>query len=420
MMSRSILLVLLALCIGCGESLEPDQTAENIRLGREAAASAFQGLNEGNVQHYLDQIILAASFRPNHPQIEFHKARAFVLNGDTTSALSTLEGLAEMGVAMSLEDPVLGALRALEAGRSVEQRLIQNKNPVQTSRIVFKGNDPNLQPEGIARHQNRWLLASVHQNKIVWEDGSLFASTAPRSSMGMKISGASLWAANTSTPEGGSAPEEVGHSVLSEFDLATGALKASYSVSDSLSHWFGDLEIGPSGEVYVSDSNAPGVYVLKNGVLEPLVVGNPFSSPQGLAFSKGTLYVADYSAGIFAVDVVKKTAHLLKTPLNTSLLGIDGLYAYQSGQSETKLVAIQNGMIPPRVVTLELGNPRTITAVHTVDSNLPEYSDPTLGFVENDSLFYMANSQWPLFSPDASPADSLLRQAPIILGFPLM
>lgn len=412
-------MLFLALLVGCQNEYEMDPTAQNIRDGREAASAAFQGLNQGDLPTYLREIQRASLLRPNHPQIEFHKARAFILNGDTLNALTTLSNMAEMGIAMTLDDPALAGLRDVDAGREIEQRLVENATPFQTSRVVFHAGDPNLQPEGIAKHDNKWLFASVHQNKIVWEDGSLFANTSPQSSMGMKVFGSSLWVANTATLEGGATPENVGQSTLSEFDLNTGELIASYSVADTLSHWFGDVEVGPNGDVYVSDSNAPGVYVLRNNKLEALVIGDPFSSPQGLAFAGGKLFVADYSAGIFEVDITNQSASLLKYQPNMILLGIDGLYAHGTSTSGTGLVAVQNGMVPPRVVYLELGEPRTITSLRVLDSNLPQYSDPTLGVVMGDSLFYMANSQWPLFSPNATSADSLQRLPPMILGVPL-
>ena len=160
-----------------------------------------------------------------------------------------------------------------------------------------------------------------------------------------------------------------------------------------------------------SFSGRPGVYEVVGGELQRISVGDRFTSPQGIAYLNDRLYVADYSVGIFRVNLETGQTHLLKGWEGVLLLGIDGLMPYRNG-----LIAIQNGMAPPRVIFVELLTPSQIGTVVTIEWSHPDYNDLTLGFVENDTLFYMANSQWPLFG---SNADSTLRKPSIILGLPL-
>ncbi|MDA1028150.1 MAG: hypothetical protein O3B41_03745 [Bacteroidetes bacterium] len=402
---------LVLLLAGCAQKQPGDPTAERIREGRLAASAAFSALEEGNLADFLEGLKRATKLRPAHASLEYHLGRAYLMNGDTLSALSTFENLAKMGVYVSFDDPDLVGLRAISVGQDLEFRLLRNNNPKVASARAFVGSDPNFQAEGIARVDGKWLMASVRQNRIAWNDGATLVDLSPRSALGMKTFENHVWVAATATQEGGASPELVGSSQIVKIDLSTGVVDLAISPKDTLNHWFGDVEISPAGEVFVSDSQAPGIYKVEEDQLIPLSVGDPFTSPQGIAYLNKRLYVADYAAGIFHVDPSTGSAHLIDAGVGVTLLGIDGLIAYDGG-----LIAIQNGMVPPRVIFVELLTPTTIGAVVTLESNHPDYHDPTVGFVSNDSLFYMANSQWPLFSPSA---DSTLRKPSIILGLPL-
>lgn len=402
---------LLLFFVGCAQIESKDLTAERIREGRLAANTAFLALEEGNLADFLVNLKRATDLRPTHASLEYQLGRAYLMNGDTLSALSTLENLVKMGVYISFDDPVLSGLRALPVGQDLELRLLKNNDPKVASTPAFTGSDPNFQAEGIARVDGKWLMASVHQNRIAWNDGETFVDLRPRSALGMKAVENHVWVATTATQEGGASQELVGSAQIVKVDLSSGKIELAISPSDTLNHWFGDVEISPSGEVFVSDSQAPGIYKVEEDQLIPLSVGDPFTSPQGIAYLNERLYVADYAAGIFQVDPSTGSTHLIDAGAHLTLLGIDGLIAYDRG-----LIAIQNGMVPPRVIFVELLTPTTIGAVVTLESNHPDYHDPTVGFVSNDTLFYMANSQWPLFSPSA---DSTLRKPSLILGLPL-
>jgi hypothetical protein len=91
-------------------------------------------------------------------------------------------------------------------------------------------------------------------------------------------------------------------------------------------------------------------------------------------------------------------------------MGIDGLKA-----GGGYLWGIQNGTNPTRVVRIRVSGDR-IREVRAFDVGHPDHSDPTLGVVRNDTLFYVANSQWPLFGPEAGEG---VRQPPLVLALPL-
>ena len=74
---------------------------------------------------------------------------------------------------------------------------------------------------------------------------------------------------------------------------------------------------------------------------------------QGLAFSEDgrQAWVADWTTGLFHLDLRPVCVTPVATPPGTTLLGIDGLYRVGAGQL---ILAIQNGIAPHRIVALDL------------------------------------------------------------------
>ena len=413
-MMRSILVLLVTLFfVGCSAQNEkPFTAADNVRAGQAHTSSAFEALGEEDFETFLSEMQAANEYRPLHPSLMLHLARAYVLTGDTESAIEVLTQLSETGMSVGLERPAFEDLAADSRFQQITDRIAENANPVVRSDTVFQGSDANFQPEGIERIDGRWLFGSVHQNRVAWEAAtSLIESDDMWSGMGMQRSGNFLWVASTATAEGGADELSIGSSKVMRVILSSPNLISSYAPADTLDHWFGDLVVSDSGKVYISDSQAPGIYSVTKTGFRRLITGDPFTSPQGIALLDGKLYLADYSAGVFEVDLETKEARLLQAPEGAVLLGIDGLEVHGSD-----LIAIQNGTNPTRVLRIHLGLDGNIESVDVLEQRHPAHSDPTLGIVRNDTLFYLANSQWPLFSEGA---DESLRKAPIVLGLPL-
>jgi hypothetical protein len=138
-----------------------------------------------------------------------------------------------------------------------------------------------------------------------------------------------------------------------------------------------------------------------------------FVSPQGLAFSgdERHLFMADYSSGLFEIDVrTKKVVHL--PPLEgATLLGIDGLYFYNG-----TLIGVQNGVAPWRVVQMFLSDGfKRVERLKIIEANNPVFDEPTLGVLVKNSFYFVANSQWGLVDEKGQlgPADKLAD--PIVL-----
>jgi hypothetical protein len=131
--------------------------------------------------------------------------------------------------------------------------------------------------------------------------------------------------------------------------------------------------------------------------------GGGLRSPGGLALSadEKLLYVADWANGLAVVDLAARTLSWIRPPAGATVLGIDGLIRHAGA-----LLAIQNGVNPPRIQRLRLAlDGRSLTSAQTLERAVKEWDEPTLGAVVGDELFYVATSQWPRYGQDGKPAD---------------
>jgi hypothetical protein len=155
------------------------------------------------------------------------------------------------------------------------------------------------------------------------------------------------------------------------------------------------------------------VYVLRQGTdeLKMFVEGEPFISPQGLDFTadQSKLFVADYSKGIFLVDL--KSKQVTNIVADFTLLGIDGLYSYRN-----QLICVQNGVTPQRIVLYSLNKSLTrIDSFEVIEANNPFFDEPTLGVLVKNVFYFVANSQWASIDQNGKlAADDKLKE-PLVL-----
>jgi len=80
-----------------------------------------------------------------------------------------------------------------------------------------------------------------------------------------------------------------------------------------------------------------------------------------------------------------------------ALQGTDGLYWYRG-----RLIAVQNGLVPERVVSFTLNARRTQISAEQLRESGTTDLDPTHGVVVDGSLYYIANSGWNELGSDGS------------------
>jgi len=326
---------------------------------------------------------------------------------DTAETIRALTQLADLGLSLDVAaDSDFALVRDAPALRPVLHRLAANAAPAQRSTVAATLPQDDFYPEGISHDPARgvWYLASVRHRKVtrltrngvaenLIKEGqdSLWAVLGVRADP----STGTLWVTSAAIPQMiGYLPSDQGRSGIFAFDLATGRLKARYLLPASTTgHLLGDLVVAPNGDVYATDSQDPAIWrVLKgSGQVQEFLRHPLFRSLQGPVVdpSGRTLYVADYSLGVLAVDLNTREVTALPAPPRSTGLGIDGLAWYQGG-----LIGVQNGVTPARIVriTLDPGG-RRISAIDLLDHHALA-TEPTIGTVWGKSFFYVANSQW--------------------------
>lgn len=161
----------------------------------------------------------------------------------------------------------------------------------------------------------------------------------------------------------------------------------------------GDVSVG-GGNVFVSDSRNGAVYRLRRGAkaLETLVVPGIGKSAQGSALDPTgkRLVVADYSQGLFAIDLATKQ----RTPLledGKPLRGLDGLIRVGD-----RYFAIYNGSSPARLIHFRLAG----DAVVDGDAVRVALPDPTQLVASRGQLLVVADAGWEAAAkPGAGPRD---------------
>jgi sugar lactone lactonase YvrE len=218
--------------------------------------------------------------------------------------------------------------------------------------------------------------------------------------------GRTLWASSSAVPEmRGFTAADKGRGFLAAYDLATRKLRRTYALpADGRAHVLGDFILAADGAIFVTDSAAPVIWRLASAGdhLEKWLERADFKSLQGLALTADgrSLYVADYSRGLWRIDVATRAAVLLPAPAGTALRGLDGIYTAPGG-----LVAVQNGINPQRVVLISLTDRGPVDGVKALLAGHAAMSDLALGQIVNGRFHFIANSGWALFEdPKAAPA----------------
>lgn len=407
------------------------QTSAEMAAGRIAEKQAVADYQAKNFPAFLENIKKTNDLRPNHSRLIYNLAVAYALNGKNDDALNSLERLAKMGLVFQIEkDQNFKNLAVDEKFKMIQQQMNQNRQPLNNSKKAFSLNQKELITESIAYNpqSKTFYISSIHQRKIISitsngeETDFSTESDGLWSVSGMKVDEKRqiLWVCSSVFPQmKGFKKDDDGKSGIFKYDLKTGKLLNKYLLSnESEKHALGDLVLNKQGDVFATDSISPYIYFIdsKSDKLEVFIKSDLFSSLQGLTFApdEKTIFVADYGKGIFKLDMQNKTINQLKPASNITLLGLDGLYFHNA-----KLIGIQNGINPQRVVSFKLDHSANeIIDYNLLEANHIDFNEPTLGVIIGDELFYIANSQWELVNEKAELQIEKLKN-PVILKIKL-
>jgi hypothetical protein len=414
-------------------SAPSDDPPKTARYYRQQAAAAYKAKDYALA---IDNLKKALELIPDHPTLFYNIAAISALQGKKSDAIAGLTKVAAMGLALHPEkDGDFDSIKDSAEFKTVLGKFESNKAPVINSTTAFTIHEKGLITEGLAYDSvsETFFVSSVHKRRILAVNKNFEARTFADeqaglwSVLGMKVDAKRrlLWATTTAFPQMVNFnKDDENTSAVLKFDLTTGRLIKRYVLPNKpKGHGLGDLTIDTNGNVFTTDSLTPAVYVIhpekdkEKDEIELFLENDGFVSPQGLAFSgdERRLFMADYSTGLFDIDVrTKKVVHL--PPLEgATLLGIDGLYFYRGS-----LIGVQNGVAPWRLVRIALSDDfKRVERLQVVEANNPVFNEPTLGVIVKDSFYFIANSQWGLVDDKGQlgPADKLAD--PIILKMKL-
>ena len=428
--NKSIALLILLFIVLLGPW--PGAFAQNSQDVRQYVQKARAAYKEKNYAAVIENMKLALGLRPNYGPYSYSLAKGYALNGNKDEAFNWLNRLANMGLIFPVAgDEDFASIKDTDEFKTIVRRFENNAQPVGHSTTAFTVHEKGLVPEGIAYDPvgKTFYLGSVYQRKILTinsaGDARDFSSEADGlwSVMGMRVDAGRrlLWVCTASHPQMMNFKDgEKGVSGIFKYDLRTRKLVKKYLLpAEAKPHWLGDLVLNSRGDVFTSDSLTPAIYVLdhEKDELELFLESDAFVNPQGLAFStdEKRMFMADYLKGVFVIDVKTKQHSLLKPAAATTMFGIDGLYYYKG-----KLIGVQNGVKPNRLVEISLNNgANEVEKFEVIEANNPTFDEPTLAVLAGDTLFYIANSQWGMIDEKGKLAAYEKLRDPIVLKLKL-
>ena len=123
------------------------------------------------------------------------------------------------------------------------------------------------------------------------------------------------------------------------------------------------------------------------------------------------LLIADYSVGLYRIDLRTKEVSLVAMPEGLTLIATDGLAL--SGDGAVWLV--QNGVTPSRLVRLELTPDwRAIAGASVEAANLADMDQPSGLAMGDDAVLLIQQSQWGRFDGDGQPVAG--RADPVVIS----
>jgi sugar lactone lactonase YvrE len=427
MSTRRLSLLLLALLLSAAAAVPADDAQARARSA-EFDRKMREAYGQKDWPAVLENAQKAEELRPGTPRLVFNLASAHARLGHAEEAARLLEGLLSRGLDFDIsDDPNYTAVIATPPFQALAKHAAELEKPMGKSEVAFRIPEKDLLTEGIAWDPatRSFFISSVHRRKIVRRaaDGSVsdFISSGQDGIDGVLALRVDpkrrlLWACSAALPQvAGLPPDRRGSSGVFAYDIDKRTLVGKYDLPrDGKEHALNDLTIGPHGELYLTDSLSSGVYVLTPGgrTLEEFIAPGIFRSPQGLAFSKDgkRLIIADWSEGLWAVDPATKKREPVAVPAGVELIGIDGL-----ASREDELFVVQNLVRPHRVARLRLDASGTrVLSGEILDAADPEFSEPTLDVIADNTLYVIAKSQWGLFDEKGGVALEKLQEPTVL------
>lgn len=343
--------------------------------------------------------------QPHVGRRRYELAAQYAALGDKRGAYDALIRLTSQGYAFAIEkDERFRPVHGTQVWEYLVGHFDANRKPFGSGEVAFRVPDGEHLFEAIAwdPSRKRLLLGGLRDGGIVFlgDDGrpepfvsgekaglwSVFA-------LAVDAANGKLWVASTALPVfAGLRPEQAGISGVFRFDLEKGAFEHRFLLPPQAGAAITALAVGARGEVYAADGLNGTVYIVDGAGMRPFLGGAGFRDLRALAVSGDgrRLYLADYDAGVFVVDLVQGKAQPLAVPSQLSLDGIESMQWWKD-----HLVLIQSGTAPAlRVMRAKLDESGLrVAQIQPLEANRPAFERLGGSAVAGDALFLVANSR---------------------------
>jgi len=384
----------------------------------------------GDIPRFTRTVQRLTELLPDSGQLKLQLAMIYASQNDKTRAYDVLVRMQGQGYGYDIsKEPRFEPIHGTKVWDYVVANMQANAKQFGEGKVAFelpKG-DYLFESIGYDPARKQFLVGSAREGKIllVDEKGKFTDFAAPNAENGMwgvfdlAVDAAhdKVYVASSDVAYyKGFNSAQFGQTGIFEFQLSSGKFLHKYILAETGKvHTLTSLTVGKDGRVYAADAARRQIFRIDHDQLSMLVENPKLTSIRGLAVSDDgrTLYMADYSLGIFGIDLTKTAPFsLARNPEKLVLGGIDGLYYYDGC-----LIIIENGMVPQRVMRLKLTDDgRGVVAAMPLDVAQPAFTAPTLGAIAGNDLYFIANSQKGLYdklgvlkNPDALQATRIFR-----------
>ena len=404
--NRGLVLLIASTLLYAGIAESTDSWVKRYPEARQQTNVACQ---QKRLQECMDGLQELLALVDGRPDIRCLLATVEAQLGKQEAALESLAVCArsQLDFAPLLSSPALQSVRSSPAYSEIERIYHLGVKPAVDYEVHQSLGNPELLTEDMTYDpaDNSFLVSSVRQRKVVRvaHDGKVsdVITSAQMPLWGMFALALDpqrheLWATTTAVPQSPPfAKTDDGRSAVLRIDLRSHTLLGRYELSDGNAHAFGDMTLALDGGVFVADGLGGGVYAVhpdRKEAFEVIVNPGMMRSPQTPALSPdgSTLLVPDYTRGIVKVNLRRGEPAWLTHQPELALFGIDGFY----WQGHT-LIAIQNGITPPRILVLTLDKGcSNVSAWRVAIARAPGLGEPTHGVLRGKYFYFLANSGW--------------------------
>jgi hypothetical protein len=363
----------------------------------------------GQYRDYLNSALELDSIVVAHPYFNLCVLEAALLTREDSIACERLYRRIEYNADLkALPDSLFEYVQKLTCFEAVLGRSRNLLVKKIASDIAFELADSSIHPESIVYDSisKFFYISSVrHRAVYTFKNGTLKEFIPPADQgigavLGLDIDSKSriLYVTSAHIPEMENYDtRNAFRNTVFKYHLDSGILIERNDVYDATRpRLLGEIKVASDGTAFITDSYEP--VVLKwstDNTLEEFIRIPKARSLQGLAFdeSTGIIFIADYSTGLYAYDLYTgQFLNYWRTCDDISLNGIDGLYLFNQ-----KLIAIQNGTVPQRIIQIDISDTSHIT-LNVLENNLQFGGEPTNGIIHKGSLMYISNSPWPFYN----------------------